>query len=451
MKKYLLSIILLTCTTVVFPQEMTLEQLKDSAFKNNNSLRAARYDIEASQLQRREAFTKFFPNVSGTAAWFNSNKHLISTDVNTSEYLSPAMVATLAETLPLEALAALNSPISINMLKNGKLAGVNAIQPLFAGGQIINGNKLAKVGQEVSELKLQLTQDEVELQTEQYYWQLVSLKEKLHTIEAANQLLADIHKDADVAVRAGVAMRNDLLQVQLRQNDLASQKLKLQNGISLLHMLLAQYCGLHHSSFTIHYPQLFAGDSIITKTDYEPRPTNFQLTALPEYQLLQKQVEATQLQHRMEVGSRLPSIGVGVGYNYNDLTERDLSFAMVFATVSVPISDWWGGSYAIKRKKIEHQKAVDQLNDNIELLTIRMQKSWNDLQEAYSQIELARQGMRQSEENLRLNRNFFRAGTGTMSELLEAQLLSQQTRDKYVEAVADYHIKLIIYRQANGE
>jgi len=124
---------------------------------------------------------------------------------------------------------------------------------------------------------------------------------------------------------------------------------------------------------------------------------------------------------------------------------------MVFATVSVPISDWWGGSYAIKRKKIEYQKAVDQLNDNMELLTIRMQKSWNDLQEAYSQIELARQGMRQSEENLRLNRNFFRAGTGTMSELLEAQLLSQQTRDKYVEAVADYHIKLIIYRQANGE
>lgn len=54
MKKYLLSIILLTCTTAVFPQEMTLEQLKDSAFKNNNSLRAARYDIEASQLQRRE-------------------------------------------------------------------------------------------------------------------------------------------------------------------------------------------------------------------------------------------------------------------------------------------------------------------------------------------------------------------------------------------------------------
>lgn len=162
------------------------------------------------------------------------------------------MVATLAETLPLEALAALNSPISINMLKNGKLAGVNAIQPLFAGGQIINGNKLAKVGQEVSELKLQLTQDEVELQTEQYYWQLVSLKEKLHTIEAANQLLADIHKDADVAVRAGVAMRNDLLQVQLRQNDLASQKLKLpERHILVTH---ASCSVLRTPSFVIHHP-----------------------------------------------------------------------------------------------------------------------------------------------------------------------------------------------------
>ena len=72
------------------------------------------------------------------------------------------------------------------MMKNGTVAGVNAIQPVFAGGQIVYGNKLAKVGENVSRLQLQLSENEVEKTTEQYYWQLVSLQEKVKTIEAAS-------------------------------------------------------------------------------------------------------------------------------------------------------------------------------------------------------------------------------------------------------------------------
>ena len=137
------------------------------------------------------------------------------------------------------------------MMKNGTVAGVNAVQPVFAGGQIINGNKLAKVGEDVSRLQLQLSENEVEKQTEQYYWQLISLQEKMKTIEAVQALLADINKDVDVAVRAGVAMRNDLLQVQLRQNEVESNKLKVQNGINVLRLLLAQYCGLNSDSWSV--------------------------------------------------------------------------------------------------------------------------------------------------------------------------------------------------------
>ena len=163
-------------------------------------------------------------------------------DMNPSEFISPELGASLAQMFPAEALAALGSPISMSMLKNGTIAGVTAVQPVFAGGQIINGNKLAKVGEEVSRLQLQLSENEVEKQTEQYYWQLVSLQEKMKTIEAVQALLADIYEDVEVAVRAGVAMRNDLLQVQLRQNDVESQKLKVKNGIFIVMQLLGQYC-----------------------------------------------------------------------------------------------------------------------------------------------------------------------------------------------------------------
>ena len=443
--KKVLTLIALSCAITVTAQTYSLEQLKDSALQNNIAVRSARHGIEAAQQQRRESFTKYFPNISGTGLWFNANKGMAETTLNMSETVPPELGASLAQMLPAEALAALANPISISMMKNGTIAGVTAMQPVFAGGQIINGNKLAKVGEDVSRLQLQLSENEVEKTVEQYFWQIVSLQEKMKTIEAVEALLTDVAKDADVAVRAGVAMRNDLLQVQLRQNDVASQKLKLQNGLSLVRLLLIQYCGLEESAFTLSYPSEVASP-LSLKQDHQQA-----LAGTAEYQLLGKQVEAASLQRKMEVGKNLPTIGVGAGYNYHNLLDNDHTFGMLFATVSVPITDWWGGSHAIKRRKIEQQKAEEQLVDNAELLKIRMQKAWNDVEEAYQQLDITRRSIEQAEENLRLNRDFYRAGTSKMSDLLEAQLLYQQACDKHTEAYADYQNKQLEYRQAVGQ
>ena len=445
--KQLLSIIALCCTMSAPAQTYTLQQLKDSALQNNIAIRNAKHSIDAAQQQRKEAFTKYFPNVSGTGLWFNANKGMAQTELNLSEQISPELGMAIAQSLPAEALAVLGNPISVSMMKNGTIAGVSAVQPVFAGGQIINGNKLAKVGEDVSRLQLQLSENEVEKQTEQYYWQLVSLQEKMKTIEAVQALLADIYKDVDVAVRAGLAMRNDLLQVQLRQNDVESQKLKVQNGISILRLLIAQYCGLHNEQFSVE-SVAFGDDSSIQviKQDCDQA-----LLGTAEYQLLNKQVEATNLQRKMEIGKNLPTVGVGAGYNYHNLLDNNHSFAMVFATVSVPISDWWGGSHAVKRKKIEQQKAEEQLADNSELLKIRMQNAWNNVEESRQQLQIAHRSIEQAEENLRLNRDYYRAGTSKMSDLLEAQLLYQQSLDRRTDAFADYQNKLLEYRQATGQ
>ena len=486
MKRLLAIIVCTACSVIVTAQTYTLEQLKDSARHNNIALRNAQRDIEAAQQQRKEAFTKYFPNVSGTTLWFNANQGMAQTTVNPSEMISPEIGVALAQMYPAEALAALANPISISMMKNGTIARLTAMQTVFAGGQIINGNRLAKVGEEVSRLQLQLSENEVEKTAEQYFWQLASLQEKTKTIAAVEALLADIHKDVDVAVRAGVALRNDLLQVELRQNDVESQKLKLQNGISIVKLLLGQYCGLRDTTFSIdhsfieHSPltidHSFIEHSPLT-IDHSAAPTdaaaNVQCSmfnvqcnngqcsmvngqcnnvqSLPEYQLLSKQVEAADLQRKMAVGQNLPSIAVGAGYNYHNLLDNDRTFGMIFATVSVPISNWWGGSHAIKRKKIEYQKAVDEQHDKAQLLQIRMQSAWNNVVEAQLQLDIAQRSIEQAAENLRLHRDYYRAGTSKMSDLLEAQLLYQQSLDRRTDAFADYQNKLLEYKQATGQ
>ena len=451
MKKIFLCVFVSLCSVNIQAQTYTLQQLKDSAMRNNIAVRTARLDIDAAQQQRREAFTNYFPNVSGTGLWFNANKGMAKTELNLSEQITPELGMALAQALPTEALAALGNPVSISMMKNGTIGSLMAVQPLFAGGQIINGNKLAKVGEDVSRLQLQLSENEVEKQTEQYYWQLVSMQQKMKTVEAVEALLQDIRKDVDVAVRAGVAMKNDQLQVQLRQNDIESQKVKLQNGISIVKMLVSQYCGLSDELWNVECGMLNEISSAAEVSSFHIPHSTFNENLLPEYQLLQKQVEATKLQRKMELGKRLPSLGIGAGYNYHNLMENNHSFGMVFATVSVPISDWWGGSHAIKRRKIQEQKAIAQLEDNSKLLKIRMQKSWNDVQESYQQLQIAQRSIEQAEENLRLNRNYYKAGTCKMSDLLEAQMLYQQSCDKHTDAYADYQNKLLEYRQAVGQ
>jgi outer membrane protein TolC len=451
MKKIFAIIVCLSCCAEAAAQTYTLEQLLDSARQNNIAIRTAQHSIQAASQQRKEAFTKYFPHVSATGLWFNSTQDMAKITLNPAEMINSQLTQLLSPSV----LTTLFPPTSISMVKNGVLGSVTAVQPVFAGGQIINKNRLARVSEDVSKIKLSLSQNEVEKTTEQYFWQLATLQEKLRTIQAAEKLLGDIHKDVDVALRAGVAMPNDLLQVQLRLNELSSQKLQVMNGISLVRMLLGQYAGLtpvapsqdggYQYAFDIAVPDLEEQQKLL------PAPVAGQedVSSLPEYQLLDKAVESARLQRKLAVGQNLPTVGVGVGYSYHNLFDKGRSFGTVFATVNVPISDWWGGSHAIKRRKIELQKAEEQLADNTELLRIRTLNAWNNVQESYQQLLLAQRSIEQAQENLRLNRNYYNAGTSKMSDLLQAQLLYQQAQDKRTDAYSDYQNKVLEYKQVS--
>ena len=76
---------------------LSLQQLKDSALHHNMAIRSAQYRIDAAQEQRKEAFTKYFPSVSGTGFVFNANKGMAETTLNPSEMISPELGMALAQ------------------------------------------------------------------------------------------------------------------------------------------------------------------------------------------------------------------------------------------------------------------------------------------------------------------------------------------------------------------
>ena len=79
-----------------------------------------------------------------------------------------------------------------------------------------------------------------------------------------------------------------------------------------------------------------------------------------------------------------------------------------------------------------------------------MQLLLNDVEEAAGQVQLADKAIAAALENVRLNTDYYEAGTGLLTELLEAQSALQQTRDQHTEAVTVFCIKLARYRQSIG-
>lgn len=400
----------------------TLEQCRSIALSHNIRMKKAQTDLKVAEQTKKEAFTNYFPTVGATGTAFNANKSLLQKEV------APGM--------------------ELSMIKNGIVGGITATQPLFAGGQIMNGNKLAKIGIDVSRLQMWQSENEVNYTTEQYYWQIITLQEKLNTVITVERMLDRLCQDVTVAVNAGMTKRNELLQVELKQNEVASNRIKLENGLSLSKMVLAQHMGVDNEGFDIVTELLT--ENIPPIPEQLRRDHRASLVLTPEYNLLEKNVEANLLKKRLAIGKNLPTIAIGAGYMYDDLMDKSHPFGIAFATVSIPISNWWGGSYDIKKQKLQLKLAEDEKDDTSKLLMIKMQQAWNDLEDSYKQILLARRSIEQATENLRLNENYYKAGTSSMSDLLDAQSMFQQGKDKYVDAYAQYQMQILEYLQATG-
>lgn len=429
MKKIYIAIIALTAAMGASAQQsescdtvLTLQQCIDLAVANNAALKRADNTAQAATQTRKEAFTKYFPEISATGFGFRSHNYVFQYN----------------------ALDLLN----IQLVKHGVLAGVQALQPIFMGGQIVNGNQLAKVGEAAAELQRAQTEREVRLTTEQYYWKLATLQDTKKTLESVIATLDTLDRQIQVAVDAGVAMRNDLLKVQLKRNGYRADMVDLDNGIQLCRMVLSQYIGEDFEkpiNISAPVPEVVPAYPIELRVNPSDALDN-----TIDYQLLQANVKAKKLEKRMEVGKNLPQVLGGAGWYYHNVLDQGHNFGALQLVVNIPISGWWGGSHAIKRKNLELENAKSELEDLGQMLEINMQNKWDELTASHRKMELAAEAIGQAEENLRLNRVYYEAGTSTITDLLEAEALARQAHDQYSAAYGDFQTARAGYLNATG-
>lgn len=433
------------CLLQNFAQTLSLDSCQQLVLQNNAMMKNAQLDVLVAQQVKNQVLTKFFPNISAMAGGYHALNPLIEygiKDVNNAEARQMLYNAYA------EYGAAIGLPNSISMCENGLVVGATAIQPVFMGGQIVNGNRLAKVGVQAAELQSQLTREELLQQTEESYWLVVSLYEKKKTLEHALIFLDTLYRDVTTAHNAGLVTQNEELKVVLKQNELKSNLLQVNNGIVLSSMALCQMVGIDYDENLRLSDTL--NDNIIK--DIQSCDATTAVFHRKETQLLDIQVKAEELKKKMTIGESLPQVLVGLGASYGNLVfDRNKFNGIAFATLQIPLTNWWESSYKIKQQNLMIQKAENQKNDLTQKMMLETRQAWNNAVEAAEQIQLMRNTVTNAKVNLNTSTVNYKAGLTPISDLLEAQTLYRQSQDQYTDALISYKLKLAHYHTLTAQ
>jgi outer membrane protein TolC len=443
--KILILFLALIITPYGYSQRIiSLEESKQLALENNAAAKNGKLEIEASRQQKKAAFTSFFPSVMAGGAVFSAQKNMV--EINSPGGNLPVYDGNVENLLSATQFAFM-PPSTMGMLKKGAIGMLNIMQPVFAGGRIVNGNRLAELGQEVSGYKYQMSRNDVLLKTEEQYWLIVQLNEKIKTIQLYEDLLKNLLARVEDSYKSGLITKNDVLKVKLKLSEALLNKSKLENGKKLAGMAFCQFVGIKYDSTlvfnngleNIEAPQACYVDNQAA------------LIKRNEYALLQKSVEAEELQTKIKLGSYLPSVSVGLAGIYMKLDENDgKTIGMANGMVQIPISGWWEASHTLSERNIKEEIARNEFRDKSELLLLQMEKAWQDLNDAFKQVALSRDSKAQAEENLKVNDDSYKNGISNLSDLLEAQALLQQTRDQLTESLGQYKVKFSNYLIVTG-
>jgi len=422
-------------------QTYSLDSCKNLALKNNFKMKEAASDVAESEQIKKNAFTNYFPKVSASATAVKFSDYLIKGNI--PQINLPVYDGNMANLASATQFAYFPG-MEIKAIDNVKVANVMAMQPVFAGGRIYNGNRLATIGIEINKDKQAMTTTDVLIRTEDLFWTVLSLEEKLKTLDNYILLLDTLQRDVNNALKAGLIQRNDLLKVQLKRNDLQVSRFKLTNGIALSKQALCQHIGVTFDSTTSFSNTQSISDN---PTVVLSNPSKA-VTSRNEYKMLQKVVTVQELQKKMDVGECLPQLTIGAVGIYSDIMDTKTKNAMLLATVSLPISDWWGGSHNITKGNIKIQEAQNKLTETAELLVLQITQAQNELNEQLYQIDIDHKSVEQARENLKVTDDNYKAGVVGMSDLLEAQSTFQNALNSLTEAQYNYQIKKAKYLQS---
>ena len=425
--------------------ELSLDDCRRMALDYSNAATKARLDLEVARYRKQEALTEFFPQVSAFSLGFRALNPMVDMDIK-DVFGSNDFTNNLQNIIDSYAPTVGVVP-RVSLLSGAFTAGVSILQPLYAGGRIVNGNRLASLGVEAARLSGSIAGRELMENVDELYWELVCLQEKQTTLESALGLIEMLHRDATSALSAGLATEDVVEELDYQKNNLESSRLQLRSGILLAKINLFNTIGQKYSliataaseekpyidSIKVHLPS----ESPQNPETYYCDPESI-AACLEESRLLELQVQAGKLQKKMALGEALPQVAVGAGYSYGRFVGDARSNLTAFATIQVPLSGWWKTSSTLGRLQAEVEKAESDRDYLRAQLELKVRKCYLDLTVCWDSYILALEAEDIARASFKRQEVSYEAGMVGASELAGARVKLRQEEDKRIEAESDY-------------
>ena len=418
---------------------LSLADCRRMALEQNEKIKTANNAVDKAKLDRQIAFAQYLPKVDGSFTMV----HMKNIDILDQDFLGLSL-----------------------QTRGTYLAGISVTLPLYAGGQITSANRLANIGQTVSQEQLRKTRMQVIADVDNAYYTLIAVHSKVQMLEAYARQMQELYDQVKLATDVQMATENDLLRVATKQNEVSYQLQKARNGEQLCGLALANVIGTDLEQTIIPTDTLF--NSQLSTFNSQLSPLSEDFSTRPDLLLLQEQVKASEVLVKKSRSNYLPTVAlVGRYSHYDNLRLKgDLTLPnsnslginhtisggnpVALLSVSLPIFHWGAELKKVKKAKIDLSDAQLQLQQNERGMRVEVRKAVQNVTDSERMVETATIGRQQADENLRVMRQKYDNQMCTMTDLLDAQSQWQQARSNLIEAQTQQKIYETEYLRVTG-
>ena len=456
MKRTILLLTFVVTVSCMHAQRMlTLEECRNLAIQNNKELQISGEKIKMADNEKKAAFTKYFPQLSANGAYMWNQKDINLLDMGA---LSSSLSSSLGGLAQLPMIQHLMSGVyAMHHLdvQNIWVGNVSLVQPVFMGGKIVNYNQITKFAKQLAESMNNLQLQDLIYKTDETYWQVISLVNKKKLADAYVDLLRKMDSDVIAMIYEGVATEADGLSVKVKLNEAEMAQTKVENGLALTRMLLAQICGLSlEEDLSLADEKL---DNFPVETTQASADLNEAFMNRNELRSLDLTTKIYKRKERIALAEMLPNVALAANYfvtNPNVFNGFKNDFAGMFnvgVMVKVPLSGWWEGTYRRNSAKAETRIKTLEWQDAREKIELQVNQSVYKVNEAGKKLIASSRNMENAEENLRRANFGFEEGVIPALNLMEAQTAWVSARSSLIDAQIEVKLTEVYLSKALGK
>ncbi len=430
---------------------LSLDSCRTLALANNKELRAAEMERRAAHYGRKSAFTAYLPKVSASGIYMHTDRELsLLSDEQKSglSHIGSALSVPALNSVGQRLVDALRTDT-----RNMYGAAVMLTQPIYMGGKIRAYNKIAGYVEQIADHKLDLCLQDLIVDVEETYWNIVALTSKKHLAESYLNLVRTLDSDVEKLKAEGFATEADCLSVKVKVNEAKVTIIQVDNGLELLRMRLCQLCGLPLDDDVV--PADAATYSAGSYMPAAPDDTNLWLQR-PELSAVGNSVRISEEKIKIARSEFLPSVALTGGYVvsnpsvFNSFEKKFKGTWNIGVALNIPILTWGDRAFKVKSAKAEAISAsfrYDELKEKIEL---QVNQSKLKLKEAQEKYLTTLSSQREADENLRYATLGLKEGVIPVSNVIEAQTAWLSAKTGNINAEIELRLADIYLKRALG-